>query len=353
MLVLLATVIAWPIAVQAETLTLAWNAPAPCPNADEVRREVLRLVAPRTQFSSPISATARTEVDAQGQYVLKLETTQAGVDGERVFSGKTCRAVADAAIVTMALSLDPNIEIPKNFGNTGSKEISAEARDPGSPMGSFATSATDGSKTASPLPVAGRQMQSAVALHASTDPPAVVVIPSRPRGKIEGYLRSLVGWRWGSLPDGAGELGLSFGLRHARLSSQLTLAISPSVRSAYSHATPNAGGAFAMQTGELLVCWAVIAGSWNVSPCLGLALTHLTAEGLGVKPIRDGQLYWTSPEVAVQGSYRATRSVALYLGVAGYAPLARPAAYLGESDRIFRPGAVTYQLAGGGELRIW
>jgi hypothetical protein len=98
---------------------LRWQAPVDCPSGAEIEAEVLRLVMPKRSLADKLLASAKVESDDSGRYRLTLHTTQAGVEGERNIEGQTCRAVSDAAIVTLALSLDPNLELPKDFVPTG------------------------------------------------------------------------------------------------------------------------------------------------------------------------------------------------------------------------------------------
>lgn len=323
-------------------LELSWTALPECPNLQEVRAEVLRLVSPRTHFSANLVARARIQLDGNGLYLLKLQTTQSGVDGERSFSGRTCGAVADAAIVTMALSLDPNVEIPRDFGRSDPSSASAIESAPVTPS------------VTPPVNPAAAKLESRLTLRPPSDVPAIQLMTlSNTKPPIHGFLRSIVGWRRGSLPESSGELGLGFGLRRARLSTQVSLSFSPSASSAFSRESTNAGGTFSMQSVEAAACWALLNGDWRIMPCLGLSLTHVSARGVGVQPVADGRLYWTSPEVGLQGSREISRLVALYLGVAAHLALRRPWAYLGESDRIFRPDPLAYQALGGVELRIW
>lgn len=346
-------------------IDLKWEAPSVCPSVNVIREEILRLVAPRVEFSSPIRATARTQVDERGAFVLQLETHQSGIVGERVFSGKSCQAVADAAIVTLALSLDPNLKIPNEYRTrSATSDESAEPK---------AAASAESAVHAASEPAVLAKLRSA----GSAERKPAVAAPSKPKKSTgsaplvpepqpgapsrsdatqsvtSGFVRATVGWRWGALPGSAGELGLGLGLQRSRLSGHVSLSLSPTAKLASSADQPTAGGKFSMRAAEAMACWALMGGSWRVAPCLGLAFTYLGAEGVGVTPLRNGRLYWTSPLLAIQSSYRLGARLALFGGLAGYWAAQRPEAYLNDGETLFVPAELTFLAAGGVEVKIW
>lgn len=104
---------------------------------------------------------------------------------------------------------------------------------------------------------------------------------------------------------------------------------------------------------ELDACWALVEGSVRIAPCLGLAFTYLSAEGVGVVPLRHGKLYWTSPLLGLQSSYRLSQRLALFGGVTGYWAARPPEAYVNESETLFSPETLTFLAAGGAEVKLW
>lgn len=301
---------------------MRWQAPEECPSGGEIAADVLGLVLPKREFADQLIAEARIERHADGRYHLTLHTMQAGVDGERSIDGQTCRAVSDAAIVTLALSLDPNLELPKDFGVNRP-----------SPPQSPATKPVERAST--------------VTLRQAT------VVPSSVRATPTAFIaRSILGWRWGSLPESSAELGAGLGLRRGRAAAHLTFALSPTT-TANSRQESNAGGSFKMQAAELTACGALIDGTWRLSPCLGISFTRVSGTGYGVVPIRDGTLYWTSAAAALELSAALGRRVGLYARAGAQGALHRPYAYLSGLDRIFQPDPLAYQVVAGAELKIW
>ncbi len=325
----IATCLLWQSIAQGEPspLLLRWQAPADCPTGAEIEREVLHLVLPKQVFAIRLVANARAELDETGRYHLILYTSQAGVEGERSFTGQTCRAVSDAAIVTLALSLDPNLKLPKDFGS---------ARLPAEPI--------------EPTPVKAKP----TAIESKVSLRPIAVTPWSVQAPVTQVLaRSIVGWRWGSLPESSGELGVGLGLRRGRASAYLALSFSPTSSTAYSRELSTAGGKFAMQAGALAGCGAILDGSLRVAPCLGMTMTRVTGKGIGIEPTHDGTLYWPSAMAALESSYALGKRVGLYASFTGLLALHRPYAYLAELDTIFQPDPLAYQLLTGAELQIW
>jgi hypothetical protein len=318
-------------------LTLRWQAPADCPTRAEIEAEVLRLLSPKGHFGAKLTADASTSRGTDGRYYLSLHTTQAGVEGERDLSGQTCRAVSDAAIVTMALSLDPNLALPKDFGTKAGEPIEAKRSNATAPRATPAS------------------VQHPVEVKPSERPaPRSIAVSATPAPPIRFVVRSILGWRWGTLPQSTGELGASLGLLRGRASAHLVLSLTPATTRAYSQAQPTAGGAFTMQSGELAGCWALVDSRFGLSPCVGAALIHVRAQGFNVTPPRQGSLSWTTSLFGLQATYQQTTRLTFVAQATAYAAFRQPPyAYLSGLDKIFQPERMAYQLRVGVQLQIW
>jgi hypothetical protein len=92
-------------------IVLSWTAPsrADCPDSAYVLGEIKRYVgATGARSGEPIRAKATVRAGGLDRWQLLLETTDGGVEGERVFQDDSCRAVADAAVVVLAWMIDPD-----------------------------------------------------------------------------------------------------------------------------------------------------------------------------------------------------------------------------------------------------
>ncbi|HMA94978.1 MAG TPA: hypothetical protein VKP30_19940, partial [Polyangiaceae bacterium] len=241
------------------------------------------------RFPSPLLAEATIESHAVHDYRLNLRTSQAGVTGERSFSGRSCRAVSDAAIVTMALSLDPNLTLPPDrSAERESTQTDEQARaQPSDRSAQRKPSSMDEPAHVQP-PDRSAQRESTQTdeqarapqqtetkeNESEVSPRAIPVDPeprrtfartvSRPRRVrfetaeqvtlAHGFVQGLVGWNWGVLPESTGQVGLAFGVQRASLSFQLQASLSPTV-TRYSRRKPAVGGAFFWMMGGLQACW--------------------------------------------------------------------------------------------------
>lgn len=92
-------------------IALTWTAPtrADCPDTAYVLGEIERYVgADNPRPGKPVQAKATVRGIALDRWQLRLQTDDAGVEGERVFEDQSCRAVADAAVVVLAWMIDPD-----------------------------------------------------------------------------------------------------------------------------------------------------------------------------------------------------------------------------------------------------
>lgn len=114
----MSTVLYWALAAgvasaaPTEPLTLEWSGAPECPDRATIHREVLRLAQLTAVSLHHGAATAR--VQRQGaKYQLSLHAELDGVSGQREFDGQSCDSVADAAVLTLALMLNPDAQIER------------------------------------------------------------------------------------------------------------------------------------------------------------------------------------------------------------------------------------------------
>ena len=71
--------------------------------------EAQRLLggAPDPTGRKRLVADARVTRTKEGSYRVRLETTMAGTAGERTLEAPSCKALADAAALVLALTFDP------------------------------------------------------------------------------------------------------------------------------------------------------------------------------------------------------------------------------------------------------
>jgi hypothetical protein len=250
-------------------LELDWQLPPECPGRVEVEREVLRLLGTSLPEGRRLGVRATVVRPGRDRWTLTLQTLLDGVSGERVLSGRSCRAVTDAAVLTLALTLNPELMWPH-----------PEPR-PGEPP-----------PPAAPAP-----------------PRSKGPGPSRARQEFgpRWLGRTLVGLRVGTLPDPDPELGVGIGLGVGRVAAWLVASYAPPEQ-VPSRAKHGAGATLWMQSTALIGCYSWLSDPVGIAPCAGLELTRVLGSGYGVShPRQGGVVYWLSPALGLAGDVRLER----------------------------------------------
>lgn len=86
-------------------LELAWEAPAGCPDADAMRRRIAATILD-PDGEGTLSVEGRVERFEAG-YRLTLRTAYDATPDERVVEDRDCDALGDAAVLVVAVSIDP------------------------------------------------------------------------------------------------------------------------------------------------------------------------------------------------------------------------------------------------------
>lgn len=271
-------------------LDLDWRAPAGCPEARAVRAEVLRLA--RLDSSRPSQLRARAEIRGDGQtWQLTLSTELDGISGERTLSASSCRALSDAATLTLALILNPDVE------------------------------------TAQPEPVAERHaFELGVALSARA-------------GAEHGQLAELG-------PSFA--LGAGFLLGAASVWGYAGFAPPQETRVSGSSGP---GGRSWSGSAALLGCWDFTRRT-PFGPCAGAELTRVQGTGISVRNPETAVAYWGSGLVGLRAGVRL--GDVLTLRVEGFAliPAQRPSLFLEEIGRVVRPDPIGGKLHAGADFEL-
>ena len=300
--------------VRAESLTdkfqLSWQAPGDCPSREAVVASVSRLVSTGHNVPDVLEAQVRVKQQSASHYTLWLTTEHNGILGERVFHGRSCQAVVDAAVVTLALMLSPD---------------------------------SQGFPEATPETVA-RVAPSAPA----QAPNRVVSVSAKPKKKVAAtwFATSSLGLHVGILPEPGPELSLGTGLAWGRGSVWLRGGYAPAenVRIA---GQPNRGARLWASSATALGCWALVDGAARLGTCLGADVTRVQGYGLGVSHSRTGVTAWTSPALGIFADLALKSHVALRLTAIGNAPITRPDTHLDDIGSVQRPAPFGARLHAG------
>jgi hypothetical protein len=287
-------------------LDLEWVAPPGCPEKADVAAEVERLVG--TELASRRHLTVRAVVAAIGpdSYSLSLQSVLDGVSGERTLTATSCRAVTDAAVLTMALALNPDLKWPGG----------AAAERPAEPAVSDGEAPPTHAEPAASHPDAGR----------------------RP---LEWLGRTLFGMRAGSLPQASPELGLGLGASKAGLGLWLLGSYSPPTRAPHAEVW--------MLSSSALLCYSIVA---DLGPCGGVDLSWVRGRGDNVTHFRSDAVSWLSAAIGLTGAFRLERRWKLRLEGQALFPMRRPEASVAGLGVVYRPGPWAGRAFMGLELTI-
>jgi hypothetical protein len=277
------------------SLDLDWSAPAECPDGAAVSAEVLRLTG-TAPGSRHLKARAAIRPVATG-WELSLATELDGMPGERTLSAISCKSLADAAALMLALILNPDLVL-------------------------------------------------------KAPPPPVEQPPATPPAKRRW---PAVRWRaggYGGIQSGAiDQLSSSFALSLTIAFGPFSLRLMPSFTPPQDVFIPNrepkVGGRLWLGGAAALGCWEPALGPFTLSPCLGVDVSRLHGGGLGVLKPSDAAIYWTSAELGGFVGLPVGNRILIEVGGVGLLPFSRPKFYLDEIGEVSRPARFGWRAMGG------
>jgi hypothetical protein len=264
-----------------------------------LRDTAIRLASADAESIGRLSAEVSIGVARDGRWSLTMRTEQSGIRGERTIEGSSCRAVTDAAALTLALMLNPETQPP-------------------------ASAAPAAEHTERPPTMAPRRAARGLALAGAAD----------------------VGLQVGALPHPGPEFSLGAMLGVGRSSFWLLGSFAPR-QTEFVAGDRTRGGRLWMATATALGCWSVTRSEPTFGPCLGAAFNLIEGHGLGVSDARHGAVYWVSPTAGLSVDLPVTSWVAVHAAALGQLPLSRPRTYLEEVGEVSRPGRVEARVLAG------
>jgi len=310
--------------LQVPVLELDWHAPEGCPTAAEVQSEVMRLVGSNALPGRQLFVHAEAKNEGLAQWTLTLQTSIEDSVGERSLAGKSCRAVTDAAVLTLALTLNPELKLPE------STLVPAETmpKDP---------------NASGPWTERGA-------------PQSVPNVPQRHQSKAEplhGLVRTRVGLREAAVAKPYGEFGLGLGISYAQFHSWL---LGSFTVDGNAHSFKSGAGAHFWEGSIASVnCYSFARGAFDVAPCLGLDWTRVRGDGYGFDRPAAGAIHWFSAVFGASLGWQLHPSGWLKLDGYGLVPLKRPTAFAtpGRLEDLLQPQIVGAEVDFGVEWQIW
>jgi hypothetical protein len=332
-------------------IVLRWSAPAGCPTESEVREDVDRVLGGAPAASSPRHLRAEAVVTRAGKagFRIHLVTDMGGSLGERDFGGPTCRAVAKAAAVIVALTFDPDA-IARKSGSVAPPSPTPGPADqvatpPAPPPPSAAPAAPEPlpPPTPPPLPLPP-------SVEPPPPPPPAPSAPSAP-GRPRFVIGVTTAVSLGALPGVGVGFGGHAGILAGRFQADLSAAYWPA-RTATLAARPTVGGDFRLAAGDARACVAVLRAPVELGPCVGLEVGSMSADGFGVRSPGSGSALWIAPLAEAALALPLGRLFALRLDVGVLAPVERPPFVLENVGPVFGASAVVGRAALGAEVRF-
>jgi hypothetical protein len=302
---------------QAPTFTLRWDAPtADCPDEAYVRGAVQQLLGEDNHAAARVEVHAQVERVAEGVWREHLTTLRDGAAGERVVEASSCKSLADATALIVALAIDP------------------ERVEGGAPPPS--ASASEPKLKPAPMPVAPSPEQ-APAQGATFRPSHFAVFAA-----FSGDL--------GTLPQAAYgfHLGGALLLPDARLEAYG--AFWPS-QHAHDPLTPGFGGDVFLADGGVRACWIPLRGRFAFAACPGLELGVLHGQGTGVLSPQRNDGIWFAATALARITWRIAPSWALFLDASVAVPFERDE-FAVDQQTIYQAAAVEGRASAGPELQF-
>jgi hypothetical protein len=320
---------------QTESFTITWDAPAAdCPDQAYVRRGVEQLLGEGGPPPARVEADARVEHLDDGQWRVNLATLREGERGGRTLESTSCRSLADATALIVALTIDPE-RVAAHRTSTLTPEEIASALAPDKP----GTGSVSFSPSASSAPSASLAESPRVAAAAASPVPLAVL------AGLSGDV--------GTLPHPAYglTLGAAFLWKRLRLegygaywSSQAGQAVGGSA---------GEGGDFFLADGGLRGCWLPVLGRLEIAACPGLELGVLHGQGVGVNEPLSQNSVWVAATALGRISWRIAPSLAVYLEAGIALPLRRDVFDIDVAQNlVHEAGVVEGRASLGPELRF-
>lgn len=295
----------------AEPLGLSWDAPPECPQVEAAAASVRRLVGAEPSQSLAASVTIRQTATHRWSATLWLGART------RVVEGETCSSVVEAAVVILALAIDPKARV-----ESASEVETAEPK-------------PDLGPSSSPNEVQGPA-------------PPIVAPPAgeyvRPAPAEEA--RSVKALSWGASLRTLGEWGILPGpsvggvvALHGAWSDKLVelsgLGLLP--REAVLPNTTD-GGEFSWIGVQLMGCTALALPTFL---CVGFEGGRISGTGMGVGHPRVGHAFWAAPGLELLVAPPIASSLCFEASAGIFPALLKPEFALDDLGVVHQPGPVS------------
>ncbi len=264
---------------EAGTFTLSWQGPASCPPRDELYVDIARLLGGEIRVPHDGTLKASASVIHEQTWAVSIETELDGRAGRRLIEAASCRDLANATALVIALMIDP-------------AAVAAHAPEPRPVAAAPAAVTPRPEKQSSPIDVL-------VGIHAAF---SQGTLPSLDAGPGAGVGLATRRWRL--------ELRASYGLRRDQ--------------KAWVSTPPGAYGQLNFVAGALAVCFNLGHAGLAFGPCADVELGVVSAQGFGVNLSLPAHTLWSAVGAGLYASIPLGHHLSLPLHADVLAPLRRP-----------------------------
>jgi hypothetical protein len=353
-------------AIAGDRVKLHWTAPADCPVESDVDAAIHVLLAGTTVAATDTVESTAKVTHAEDVYRVHLDITRNGVTSQRDVHGATCKTVADAAALILAMTIDPEAvsRLPSKAGPTSptANPTSAPSFNP-APIPTLAPSSnpppTPTLQASAPTPPPSAPPSAPPTPMLVAPPPTATLAPPAPAVDLTRRLRfsasALVDT--GTLSNIAVGVEAGAGYLIGPLRLDLSFGFLPS-RTAYSTTRPTAGGDIDVEYGTFGACLLIptlrqaIGQRFELGlPCGGLDIGRMHATGFGVSNPGEGSIAWLAARAGGFGEVVVTPWLGLRLRLDAVIPVADPRFVLGNVGPVHEP-AVAFRAGFGLDLRL-
>ena len=313
-----------------EPFVLFWNAPAPCPSAEQMTASIRELIGTQAHSGPPITTRAEAYRGEDGAWHVQIETQTPEARGERKVDGGSCKVVSDAAVLIIAMAVDPDAV---------AAHLGATALAPSSSAPVVATSPPPPAASSSPSPAA------------SVRPPVPVLrepVPSEPK---QSWLRggSVSGGAvldFGTLPEPAPGWELALGLRSRAYRVELSVRDFRAIRHHYEQPA-RAGGEFDLWAAGVAGCREWTQLRFSYAGCVGVEAGVLSARGFGVSEPSKASPPWIAASASALGNVRLWQGFFVRAQLGLLVPFTRKAFVIQPYDQLHRASPVGLRVSAG------
>ena len=284
-------------------IELEWRAPPGCPDEAWARKAIDAYLGQRVHGSfKPIAVRVDITAAPGGRWRAAL-SAGGGANGSRTFEGGTCARVGDAAVLIVALMLDPVQVVaqmePRREAPRAPPVLAETTR---------AVEAPDSTRVELSVKAAGDA---------------------------------------GSLPEPTVGAGLGAGLRSGRLSMELDL-VAWVPRRAFGGPTPASGGEIQLYTASLRGCLGTIqAVGLALAPCLRGEGGLSSGTGFGIAEPVTTHNAWGAAFLGLLIRQPGAERLGAWLAIEAGVPFVRPNYVIEEFGTVFRAGSVLGRVSFG------